>query len=201
MFEKNLPFYFSIIVGSVLAGLSVNVSTSGAPDYLLGNLTQNTNLTAAQTHEISDKLFNYTNSIKEKAKGNLTQMNIFLLDDMVKRNIIDEKDKQDSVALISGLNQIKPTSNLTIINNEVSSLVEEFASNSSNPILIALKDNLKKKTGPIPGIPGLPPLTIGSLSDLNTKWGVGIATCAMWGFAAYGIPGEIAAMTVCNAIM
>ena len=49
MFEKNLPFYFSIIVGSVLAGLSVNVSASGAPDYLLGYLTQNTNLTAAQT--------------------------------------------------------------------------------------------------------------------------------------------------------
>jgi hypothetical protein len=98
------------------------------------------------------------------------------------RNIINEEDKQELLSLNIALSESTPTTNLTLINNDVSSLLEEMATNSSNPMLVTLKSDLKKKindigtnvgiliagnvTGNVTGgITGLPPLTIGDFWD------------------------------------
>ena len=78
---------------------------------------------------------------------------MLLLDDAVKRNIISEKDKQELLSLNSALNQIKPTSNFTLVNKDISSRLENLAKNSSNPVMVALKNVVKRNTcTPIIGI-------------------------------------------------
>jgi hypothetical protein len=204
MFSNNTRTLLPIILGSVFTslfaifGLSVDVYAEEEPEYVLGNLTLKGNLTAAQAIEASDKIANYTNTMFEKSKGNLTKLNMLLIDDLLGRKIISEKDKQELVSFTTDLNKITPTGNLTIAGGNVSSLIEDFASNSSNPILITIKETLKKKTGPVPGIPGLPPLTIGGTFIEPTKFGVG---CAMVGTAAYGLAGLVIALQVCDKIL
>src|SRR5215475_8706479 len=105
------------IVASVFAvnfASNLEVSAQRTPEYLLGNISLSNNLTAAQAQEISDKIDNYTETIKQKAKGNLTKMSMLLIDDLLGRKIIDEKDKQEASSFVTGLNQIKPLGNLTI---------------------------------------------------------------------------------------
>jgi hypothetical protein len=89
-------------------------------------------MTTAQIGEISDKIANYTNHFVKESKGNQTKMNMLLIDDLEKRNIINEKDKQVLLTLNEGFNEIVPT-NLTLINENVSSMLERLANNSSNP--------------------------------------------------------------------
>jgi hypothetical protein len=188
MFENNQAIKYSVIFSTILvsslfglaigSGLYASASTSTTPDYLLGNLSLSDNLTASQISEASDKIANYTRHFVQESKGNLTRMNMLLFDDLEKRNIINELDKQELLSLNIALSEIKPTSNLTLINNDVSSLLEEMATNSSNPMLVTLKSDLKKKindigtlvagngTGNVTGgITGLPPLTIGDFWD------------------------------------
>lgn len=180
MFKEERTMVLSIIFGAIVISLlfsinfgsRINVSASTAPNYLLGNSSLNTNLAAPQLLELNDKITNYTRHFIQESNGNLTKMNILLIDDLQKRNIINEKDKQELLSLNIALGEIEPTNNITLINSDVSSLLEETVTNSSNPMLITLKSDLNKKIrdigtniGSLGGIPGLPPLTIGSFWD------------------------------------
>ncbi|MGG6460788.1 MAG: hypothetical protein ACM3JQ_05105 [Candidatus Eiseniibacteriota bacterium] len=131
----------------------IGVSASGAPNYLLGNLS-NSNLTAARASELSDKVANFTKTFLEKSGGNASKLNMLLLDEAVNRNIISEKDKQQLLSLLSALNQVKPTSNLTLVNNDISSRLENLANNSSSPVMVVMKNILKRNISctPIIGI-------------------------------------------------
>jgi hypothetical protein len=206
MFGNNMRNFLPIILVSVftslfaICGLSVNVSAQGGPEFLVGNVSLSSNMTAAQIEETKDKVANYTNNIKEKAKGNLTKMSLLTIDDLLGRKLINEKDKQELVSFVTKLNQIKPTGNLTIADRDVSSALENLSSNSSNPIIVTLKETLKKKTGPVPGIPGLPPLTIGGDIDSQRR-GVALLTCGLWGAAMYGPVGGFNAIYTCDTII
>jgi hypothetical protein len=153
MFRKNQSMDLSIMFGGILASLfmiyfgsSINVSASvsATPDYLIGNLSLN-NVTTSQVLEISEKIANATKHFVQESKGNLTRMNILIIDELENRNIINEKDKQELLSLNDALSTIKPTNNLTLIDRDVSSLEEEMTSNSSNPVIVTLKGDLKRK--------------------------------------------------------
>jgi hypothetical protein len=188
----------SIILGGLLAllftiyfGSSINVSASvsTAPDFLIGNLSFN-NITTSQVIDNADKITNYTKNIVQESKGNLTQMNILLINDLEDRSIINENDKQELLLLNDALGKIIFPNNFTLIDTAVSSQLEELATNSSNPMVVTLKSDLKKKihdigtdfgtliagnltgnlTGNLAGNvtggnTGLPPMTIGSFWD------------------------------------
>ena len=225
MFKKRkitvLSIFFSgILISSLFSlniGSRVDVSASTTPDYLLGNVSLN-NLTPTQTTEITDKVVNYTKTIVEKANGNLTKMSLLVTDDMTKRNIISENDKQELNSFISSLDQIKNTSNLTLINEEISSNLEGLTSNSSNPIMVALKSGLNHLTpscdsigvdlstgvcilmsGNATGMPndnltlgntGLPPMTIGS-NDQPERFGKCLIEIGVGGITYGGIGAAI----------
>ena len=205
--------------GSNSGVFAVSAYGSGAPNYLLGNLS-NANLTASQVSEFSDKIANYTKTLLEKSNGNSSKMNMLLLDDAVKRNIISEKDKQELLSLNSALNQIKPTSNFTLVNKDISSRLENLAKNSSNPVMVALKNIVKRNTcTPIIGIneklclpfalanaphipnnmtngtSGLPSMTV-SDSIVYDIW-LG-STCALVGGILYGGIGAIEGVLLCT---
>ena len=82
-------------------------------------------------------------------------MSMLLLDDLVKRNIISEKDKQQLLSLNSALGQIKPTSNFTIARKDISSRLENLTNNNSNPVMLVVKNVLKRTTLPCIPITGI----------------------------------------------
>src|SRR5918995_146434 len=150
MFKKEQDIILSILFSAVFisllfslnSGSRINVSASGAPNYVLGNQSLSNNLTASQISELSDQIVNYTKPFVQKSGDNLTLMNMLLINDLESRNIINATDKQELLSLNNALGGIKPTSNLTLIDEEVSSLLEEMATNSSNPLIVTLKSEL-----------------------------------------------------------
>lgn len=113
-------------------------------------------------------------------------MNILLINDLENRSIITEKDKQELLSLNNALDDFNPLGNLTLIDRNVSSLLEETITNSSNPMIVTLKGDLNKKIHDIGtnvgtlisgnttenvtgGLAGLPPLTIGDFWDDEHK--------------------------------
>jgi hypothetical protein len=217
MFTKNQSRDISITLGSILAllftlfcgsGINVSASVATAPNYLLGNLSLNTNLTAPQILDFTDKITNYTNQFIQESNGNLTKMNILLIDDLQKRNIINENDKQELLSLNTALGEIEPTNNITLINSDVSSLLEETVTNSSNPMIITLKSDLNKKIrdigtniGGLGGIPGLPPLTIGSFWDDEHRSMRLTLGCQAAGSAAMGFTIGAYIGSICGVIL
>jgi hypothetical protein len=155
--EKPFGLFMALILfGGILVSTfasnwdisALSAYGSGPPNYLLGNLS-NANLTASQVSASIDKLANYTKTFVEKSNGNSSKMTRILIDDLVKRNIISEKDKQHLLSFNSALSQIKPKSNFTLVSKDLTSRLE----NSSNPVLVVLKDILKRETcTPIIGI-------------------------------------------------
>ena len=107
MIGNNLRSYAPVIVGSVLVSLfalfapSVSVSAQDAPNYLLGNLTFEKNPTKEQIQEAVDKVKNYTNTMVKAANGNETKLSMLIIEDLTKRNIIDENAKQGFLSVIA----------------------------------------------------------------------------------------------------
>ncbi len=98
-----------IVVSSVLALLftlfatSVSVSAQDSPDFLLGNVTLEKNPTKEQTREAIDKVSNYIDSMKKEANGNETKFSVLIIEDLAKRNIIDEEAKQGFLSFIANI--------------------------------------------------------------------------------------------------
>jgi hypothetical protein len=198
MIGNNLRIYTPTVFGSVLASLftlftlSVNVSAQDAPDYLFGNLTFEKNLTKEQLQEIIDKGRNYTSTMLKAANGNETKLNVLLIEDLAKRNIINEEAKQGFLSFIAnmpkppmgslpgtGPGNLTLPGNVTLPGNSIdflkdldanSVLLDEIAKNNSDSQTVTLMtDILKKKVTDI-GIfvsgngtdMGLPPVTISS---------------------------------------
>jgi hypothetical protein len=153
-FAIALILISSTMVTTFANNFVVSASGSSAPNYVLGNVS-NTNLTAAKALEMEGKVVNYTETLAEKSNGNLTKMNMLLLDDLVKRNIINEKEKQELLSFSFVSNEIKPTSNFTLVKKDISSRIEKLATNSSNPVMILLKDGLKRTALPCIPIIGI----------------------------------------------
>lgn len=109
MIRNNLGLYAPVVFSSVLVSLftlfasSPNVTAQDAPDYLLGNLTFEKNLTKEQIQEAIDKVSNYLDNLKKEASGNETKLNVLLIEDMAKRNIIDEETKQGFLSFVATL--------------------------------------------------------------------------------------------------
>ena len=107
MFCNNKRILLPVVLGSVftslfaIGGLSINVYAQDAPDFLLGNLASEENPTKEQTQEAIDKINNYTSTMLKEANGNRTKLNILLIEDLEKRNIIDEDAKQGFLKLIT----------------------------------------------------------------------------------------------------
>ena len=167
MFGKSIRIYSPIVFGSVLASLitlltlSVNVSAQNAPDYVLGNLTLGENPTKEQTQEVVDKVTNYTNTMLKAANGNETKLSVLAIEDLAKRNIIDEDAKQGFLAYVASLP--KPPmetlpgtlpGNLTIPGNTTdflkdldtsSALLDDIANNNSDSQVVTLMTDILKK--------------------------------------------------------
>ena len=155
--NNHLRIYTPIIVGSVLASLftvfalSVNVSAQDAPDFLLGNLTLEQNPTKEQTQEAIDKVQNYTSTMLKAANGNQTKLDVLLIEDLAKRNIIDEDAKQGFLSFIAkipkpsldGLPGTIP-GNLTDLDAS-SALLDEIAKNNSDSQPVSLMTSILKK--------------------------------------------------------
>lgn len=209
----NIKNHAPIVFGSVLASLftlfalSVNVSAQDAPDYVLGNLTLEKNATKEQTEEVINKVSNYLDNMKKEANGNQTKLNVLLIEDLAKRNIIDDDAKQDFLAFIAripkppmeGLPGTLP-GNLTIPGNTdffkdpdaSSAMLDDIAKNNSDSQMVTLITDIIKKRGTDIGIfvsgnvtdTDLPPMTISEMS-----WGeatVKGTTCALVGMALSG---------------
>lgn len=217
MIKSVFRIYAPIAFGSVLAslfmltfGLDVNVSAQDAPDYLLGNLTLDSHLTPEQVQEISDKITNYTGTMLKEANGNITKMNVLLIEDMAKRNIIDEEAKVGFLSFAASL----PTGNLTTTGNVTgilkdlntsSSLLDEIAKNNSDSQTVTLMSEILKKritdignvvSGNVTGVE-VPTMTF--MSDgayLGVLYG-----CEAVGLITYGLIGASAAVGVCAAFM
>lgn len=167
MIWNRTPFYAPVIVGNFLAifftlfATSGNASAQDAPDYLFGNLTLERNLTKEQLQEMVDIATNYTNTMLKAANGNETQLNVLLIEDLAKRNIIDEDAKQGFLAFAASLP--KPPmetlpgtlpGNLTIPGNITdilkdldasSALLDEIAVNNSDSQTVTLMTDILKK--------------------------------------------------------
>jgi hypothetical protein len=170
---NSLRIYVPIVFGSVLASLftlfalSVNVSAQDAPDYLFGNLTFERNLTKEQSQEISDIARNYTSTMLKAANGNETKLNVLLIEDLAKRNIIDEEAKQGFLSFIAnipkppmeGLPGTSPGNltipgNVTLPGNSIdflkdldasSALLDEIAKNNSDSQAVTMMTDILKK--------------------------------------------------------
>ena len=167
MIWNSLQIYSPIVFGSVLASLftlfilSVNVSAQDAPNYLFGNLGLESNLTREQLQELGDKITNYTSTMLKEANGNDTKLNVLLVEDLAKRNIIDEETKQGFLSFIAnipkppmeGLPDIIP-GNVTLLGNSTdflkdldssSALLDEIANNNTGSQLVTLMTDILKK--------------------------------------------------------
>lgn len=211
MIVKNLRSYASVFVSSVLVSLftlfapSVDVYAQDAPDFVLGNLTLKNNLTKEEGEEIGDKITNYVSSMQKASNGNQTKLNVLLIEDLAKRNIIDEDAKRGFLAFVASMPKLPMEGlpgtlpgNLTIPgNNDLlkgldasNAKLDEIAKNNSDTQLVTLMTNILKKQGTDIGnlISGngtdTGPVTISDIS-----WGeayVKGATCALVGSALSG---------------
>lgn len=214
MTGKNLRVYAPIVVGSVLASLftlfapSVNVSAQDAPDFVLGNLTFEKNVTKEQRQEIIDKTSDYINTMLKEADGNLTKLNVLLIEDLAKRNIIDEDAKQGFLSFVASLP--KPPmetppgtlpGDLTIPGNTTdflkdldtsSALLDEIAVNNSDSQIVTLMTDILKKRGTDIGtlVSGngtdTGPVTIGTFDNVTVEEFGKAAACAFIGGATSG---------------
>lgn len=106
MIKNNFRRYEQVVFGSVLASLfilfgpTISVSAQDAPDFLLGNLTLEKNPTKEQTQEAIEKVSKYLDSMKKEANGNKTKFSVLMIEDLAKRNIIDDDAKQSFLSLI-----------------------------------------------------------------------------------------------------
>jgi len=204
-FRLNIGNYAPIVFGSVLASLftlfalSVNVSAQDAPDYLLGNLTNEKNLTKEQRQEIIDKIANYTSTMKKAANGNQTKLNVLLIEDLAKRNIIDEEAKQDFFSVIvktnkppmEGLPGTLPGTipgNTTDILKDLdasSALLDEIAVNNSDSQVVTLMTDIIKKhvtdigTVVSGNVTDTGPVTIGDIGDFTYGEFARALTCTL----------------------
>ncbi len=217
---KNLLITFGGILASLIVlnlGSSVDdVNASTNPDYLLGNLTSDPSMPQAiLIGNLSEQSANILMSMRDQANGNLTKLDMLLLDEMEKRNMINSEDRQGLQTLLFGTMNIDPSINLTMVNREVSSLVDSATKNTSNPTLTSLLSTLKHVTPDIGtntgtlisnnvtnGTLGLPPLTIDASSTLdgiikNAK----TQTCGVVGWVVGEGVGTAAAFNACNLIL
>lgn len=168
-----------------------------------------------------DKVRNYTSTIKKEANGNITKLNVLLIEDLAKRNIIDAEARAALLSFVSSLPQAPMVTipgtipgNLTIPgpgtiprnNTELlkeidatSALLDEIANNNtdSQPITL-MTDILKKKVTDIGNFVsgngtdnGLGPVPIGIGSD--ETW-ANIGRAAFCTLVAASYPGAGAAM-------
>jgi len=195
MIGNNLRKYAPIVLSTVLASLftfftlNVNVSAQDAPDYLLGNLTLERNLTKEQRQEIIEKVTDHLRTVKKEANGNITKLNMLLIEDLAKRKIIDAEAKEDLLSFISSLpkppmetlpgtipgNVTIPGNNTELLKelDATSALLDGIAINNtdSQPVTL-ITDVIKKKVTDIETFVsgngtdnGLGPVTIGIGSD------------------------------------
>ena len=180
----NIKNHAPIVFGSVLTSLftllalSVNVSAQDAPDFLLGDLANEKNLTNEQRQEISDRISNYWSTMKEEANGNGTKFSTLVIEDMAKRKIIDEDAKQGFLSFIGKLpksNVIPDPGNLTIPgpvplpgNNTgilkdldtSSAMLDEIANNNSDSQTVILMTDVFKKQ-----VSGIKDVISGNVTD------------------------------------
>lgn len=219
----NINNHVPIVIGSVLAsiftifGLSGDVFAEDEPEYLFGNLTNEGNLTKAQKQEIIDKVTNYTSTMKKEASGNETKLNVLLIEDLAKRNIIDEKAKQGLLSFIAGIPKSSvgtlPNTipgNLTIPGNitglfkspeDSIKLLDDIAKNNSDSQAVTLMtDILKKRISDLGTVPGNGPVP---LIDESTWADIGkIATCvAVGSLIPGGIINEAAGVIYCGLLV
>lgn len=173
MIWNKFQIYAPVVVATLLVSLftlfaaSVNVSAQDAPDYLFGDLTFERNLTKEQSQEIIDIATNYSNTMLKEANGNITKLNVLLIEDLANRNIIDEEAKQGFLSFVANL-PIPPTEtipgtspgNLTIPGNVTlpgnntdflkdleasSTLLDGIAKNNSDSQVVTLMTSILKK--------------------------------------------------------
>ena len=217
------------MVSSILASLfaifalNINASAQDAPNYLLGNLTFDSELTTEQAQEINDKITNYTGTMLKEANGNLTKLNELLIEDMAKRNIIDEEAKDGYLTFIARLpippietvpgttpgNMTNP-GNVTDFLNDLdtsSALLDEISLKNSDSQIVTLMNTVLKTgitdfknivSGNVTDI-GLPPMKV--MSETDHQLLDHLVTCGLIGGILYGPgTGAFGALYLCAAI-
>jgi hypothetical protein len=236
MFGKIISFP-PIVLGTIMASLftllslSVDVSAQDAPDYLLGNLTLERNLTKEQRQEIAEEVTEHLNSMKKEADGNVTKLNVLLIEDLANRNIIDANGKDNLLSFISSLpksdietlpgmvpenvtipgNVTSPGNNTEFLKEleATSTMIDEIAINNTDSQPVSLiTDIIKKRVSDIETFvsgngtdTGVGPVTFGIGSD-ETWASVGKSmTCALVGAALPGAGTAYAAQYYCMGLI
>jgi hypothetical protein len=203
--KRNL----SVTFGGILASLLAVFVGAGVDDVSASSGTNNS--TAPQTQNLTEAL-DIIRPLKEKSNGNSTLLTMLLFDEMEKRNIINEEDKKELATYLVGFNKIRPGNNITDVDIQVISLVDNIGNNSSNPTVATLKSNLKSIAPDIGtntatlisnlanNSLGLPPITIDDIGDFASRthldrWGA----CTLAGAAGsiLGPTGMAAGAAVC----
>lgn len=214
MVKNNLGLCVPAVVGAAFIALfallatSLSVFAQDAPDFLLGNLTLEKNPTKEQTQEAIDKVSKYLDNMKKEANGNETKFSMLIVEDLEKRNIIDEDTKQGFLSFIA--NSPKPPmspfpgfpgstipGNLTVPTfpdenitdfqkelNTSSAMLDNIAKNNSESQVVTLMtDIIKKKVTDIgtlvSGNGTTGPVTIsGEFNDVSPTDFAKAVTCA-----------------------
>jgi hypothetical protein len=158
MFRNNQSRNLLITFGGLLASLLV-LNMGINVDKVFSSVGSNSS-TTPKTLNFTEAL-NLVRSMQEESNGNLTQLNILLIDEMERRDIINEEEKKELATYMVGFNKIKPTGNITDIDIQIISLLDNIETNSSNPTSTTLKSTLKNV------VPDIGTNTATLISNLN----------------------------------
>ena len=118
---------------------------------------------AVQLGHLSDKIREYMQVVQLESNGNLTKMNELILNDLVIKDLFNEKEKQTILHILKGITQNATVANGPAIKKEISSALREAVRSNSNlnmVIITGLLNNRLSKLQPSTGPNGLPILTV-----------------------------------------
>lgn len=190
--------YCVVVLASLLALVFISSGGTSMGEILVSeNMTSSDNITSTQAMKLGDlhgKFMKDTISVIRESKSNLTKMNEIILDRLAAKGLITDKEKETVSPYVIGLTKNDSTSNLPIMQVEVSKLLEGFFKNNASVGVIALTSVLNNSISSLNDIP-ITPTTRGDSSV--TGWDL---FCFGMGFPGLGPTYGAGAAGECSAL-
>jgi hypothetical protein len=155
---------------------------------------------AVQLGHLSDKIREYMQVVQLESNGNLTKMNELILNDLVIKDLFNEKEKQTILHILKGITQNATVANGPAIKKEVSSALREAVRSNSNlnmVIITGLLNNSLSKLQPSTGPNGLPILTVNDVKIVIPEGVARVLGCALLGLSLGGGMGAAIGAGLC----
>ena len=155
---------------------------------------------AVQLGQLSDKIRAYIQLVQLESNGNLTKMNELILNDLVIKDLFNEKEKQTILHILKGIGQNATVANGPSIKKEISSALGAAISSNSNlnmVIITGLLNNSISKLQPSIGPNGLPVLTLNDVKIHIPSSVLLVTGCALVGLSLGGGMGAALGAGLC----